>query len=99
MLPITHKRICSWIDSISDGLNGECGMACVKKVFSYRLSTHALKHTMPIMTIINMIKLIHSGDNTHNQDQCITPVSFSAMNSTASNPANPIFILYLVDCC
>lgn len=40
--------------------------------------------------IIANAKGIQIGDNTHNQDQSITPVNFSAINRIASNPVNPI---------
>jgi hypothetical protein len=33
--------------------------------------------------------LIHSGDNTHNHDQVITPVNFNTMNATRRRPVVP----------
>ena len=33
---------------------------------------------------------IHSGDNTHHQDQVIYPVSFRPTNRTVNKPAKPI---------
>ena len=44
-----------------------------------------------------MIKLIHTGDNTHPQDQSIVPISLSTINATVSNPTKPIPELLLLE--
>ena len=44
-----------------------------------------------INTIIIRIKVpIQRGANTHNQDQLITPMSLSTMNTIVNNPLKPI---------
>ncbi len=46
------------------------------------------------MTVVNATNAIPSvigiGDNTHHQDQSITPHSFSATNSTVSSVGNDV---------
>ena len=47
--------------------------------------------TRTIEMIVRPIRaLIHSGDSTHTHGQVMWPVSFRPINSTVSNPENPI---------
>ena len=56
-----------------------------------------LKSPATIATMRRMVRiavliraLIHKGDNTHNQGQLITLVSFSPINNTVRAPVKPI---------
>jgi hypothetical protein len=43
--------------------------------------------------IMNMMGVIHNGDNTQTQDHAITLPNFSPINTNAKRLKNPIFII------